>query len=77
MAEMKTRCDIYDELNSKRPQNKIGIINNTIISNFNLYLKTKNMVSGSSGNTWRSGIKHDASKVMELKESNGTYINGF
>jgi len=34
-------------------------------------------IDGKSIFTWRSGVKHDCSKVMELKPVNGHYINGF
>jgi hypothetical protein len=31
---------------------------------------------GTSGMKWRSGIKHDCSEVMELKEQDGALVNG-
>ncbi|MDC6350057.1 hypothetical protein PP178_00710 [Zeaxanthinibacter sp. PT1] len=33
-------------------------------------------IDGRSIFTWRSGVKHDCSKVMELKQVNGHYLNG-
>ena len=35
------------------------------------------IVDGKSIFTWRSGVKHDCSKVMEFERINGHYINGF
>ncbi|MDF1865713.1 MAG: hypothetical protein P1U70_12825 [Saprospiraceae bacterium] len=34
------------------------------------------VVDGKSIFTWRSGVKHDCSKVMELKKVDGSFING-
>ena len=34
------------------------------------------IVDGKSKFTWRSGVKHDCSKVMEFERVNGYYING-
>lgn len=34
------------------------------------------IVDGKSIFTWRSGVKHDCSKVMEFERVNGHYING-
>ena len=33
-------------------------------------------IDGKSSLTWRQGLKHDCSKVMELKRENGHFING-
>ena len=35
------------------------------------------IVDGLSIFTWRSGVKHDCSKVMELEQVNGHFVNGF
>ncbi|MAL21668.1 hypothetical protein [Xanthomarina sp.] len=34
------------------------------------------IVDGKSIFTWRSGVKHDCSKIMEFERENGHYING-
>lgn len=34
------------------------------------------IIDGQSVFTWRSGVKHDCSKVMELEQTNGHYMNG-
>lgn len=33
-------------------------------------------IDGKSIFTWRSGVKHDCSKVMEFEQKNGHYVNG-
>ncbi len=34
-------------------------------------------IDGKSFFTWRSGIKHDCSKIMEFEPSNGHFVNGY
>ena len=70
-------CEVYDDLSFKKPQSRIGIDKKTIIANIDLHQKTKKMVKGKSNMVWRSGIKHDASKVMELLLlDDGRLVNG-
>ena len=66
-------CDIYD-LYTEEKKKRIGLIGNKIISNIEIYHQYKD-IDGKSPLIWRSGLKHDCSKIMELKISNSTYIN--
>jgi len=60
----------------KKIEYKFGMKNNQLISNLDDYEQFRYM-DGLSNYTWRSGIKHDASKVMELSYQNDKLINGF
>jgi len=51
-----------------------GWVNNKFVSNIDLYLKSENM-DGKFPFVWRQGVKHDASKIMELENVNGHYVN--
>ena len=51
-----------------------GWVNNKFVANIDFYLKTKN-IDGRFPFVWRQGVKHDASKIMELESINGHYIN--
>lgn len=51
-----------------------GWVNNKFVANVDLYLKSEN-IDGKSPFIWRQGVKHDASKIMELENVNGHYIN--
>ena len=71
-------CEIYSTLNAKNLHSRIGIDHNDIIANIDLHKKTKSLAQGKSDNLWRSGVKHDASKIMELSlGNNGECVNGF
>jgi SAM-dependent methyltransferase len=68
-------CDVFDSLNKAVPSNKIGHSDGEFIASFELYKQWKHLRGNFS--YWRSGIKHDCSKVMELIKQNGKYRNGF
>ena len=51
-----------------------GWVNNKFVANIELYLKSKN-IDGKFPFVWRQGVKHDASKIMELENLNGHYLN--
>lgn len=69
------RCDVYSELFSNKISLSIGIRDNDLIADVNVYEKWSHL-NGEKYSHWRSGIKHDCAKVMELQENNGYYTNG-
>ena len=74
-----TNCRIFDSLNQKRPSNIIGYQDNLLVSNVAVFEQHKHLINkGKPRFIWRSGVKHDCSRVMELKEvQKGLYRNGF
>ncbi|MHA2335109.1 MAG: methyltransferase domain-containing protein [Candidatus Hodarchaeales archaeon] len=69
-------CQVFENMYSKEPIHEIGHVNRQMIANIPLYNKWQHL-QGKKYSTWRSGIKHDRSRVMELKKRNGVYYNGF
>ncbi|PAK50267.1 hypothetical protein [Priestia megaterium] len=69
-------CDVY---NLDDPNNKLrtyGWVNDKFVSDVEKY-KDSSTVDNVSPLIWRSGVKHDSSKIMELKVSNeDTLENG-
>ncbi len=45
------------------------------VYSINDYAKT-NSIEGKSQFVWRQGVKHDCSKILEIEEKDGYYING-
>jgi methylase of polypeptide subunit release factors len=74
--ENKTTARIFENLNAGNSVQVIGYKNNELIASIPLYEKWKHL-NGGSGIKWRSGIKHDCSKVMELSKVGDKYKNGF
>ncbi|RLD42435.1 MAG: hypothetical protein DRI89_07265 [Bacteroidetes bacterium] len=76
-------CSMNKELNltineydfySKKLIREYGWVNNKFVSNIELYIKSAN-IDGKFPFVWRQGVKHDASKIMELEIVNGQYLN--
>ncbi len=69
-------CRIYNGFSFKGFIQELGIIEGNLIANMFNYQKW-NHLQGDDTTNWRSGIKHDCSKVMELIQINGKYENGY
>jgi hypothetical protein len=73
-VENKT-CDVYKSIDDKVLSTVYGYYSSLIIKNINEF-KSHNYF-GKSDYTWRNGLKHDCSKVMELTIRNNKIYNGF
>ncbi|MFX0087383.1 MAG: methyltransferase domain-containing protein [Candidatus Hodarchaeota archaeon] len=69
-------CQIYHSLGLGNLIQKIGVVNGEIIANLNTYQKWSHL-QGESQYIWRSGIKHDCARVMELTKKGELFLNGF
>jgi hypothetical protein len=67
---------IYQNLSYDNKISNFGLLGKELIANIDNY-KKYNYVDGLSYYTWRSGVKHDSSQVMELIQKNGSFMNGF
>ena len=72
--EQNKTAGIYDNLNSESSAQKFGYRNKELIASLDLYEQWK-YLNGGSEMKWRSGIKHDCSKVMELSKDGNKYKN--
>lgn len=68
---------VYADLDFESTQKRIGLIDGDLVSDIDRYEAHRHLDGGSSIYTWRSGIKHDASKVMEFTNKDGRLINGY
>jgi len=66
---------IYSRLNLNSKVTEFGLIDGNLVSDVETYTKFREL-DGGSPYTWRSGIKHDASSVMEFSRCNGRFVNG-
>ncbi|MFI0398385.1 MAG: hypothetical protein ACH34X_04865 [Thiolinea sp.] len=69
-------CDIYDGLDSTTPSRVIGARDGIIVNDVLAYEQSKHLSGQDPRYIWRSGIKHDCSKVMELERINAEFKNG-
>jgi len=70
------RAQVYDQLSCAiRPTATVALEDGTLIADLDAYRATKHLAGGSPLR-WRSGIKHDCSKVMELELAGRQLKNG-
>lgn len=67
-------CRVYDNLDSELFQT-IGSRDNELVASLELFERWKHLRG--RNDKWRSGIKHDCSRVMELTKEGDKYRNGF
>ena len=63
---------IYSKLNLASRVTEFGWVDGNLVSDVEAYTKFREL-DGGSPYTWRSGIKHDASNVMEFSRCNGRF----
>lgn len=69
-------CEVYESLYSVKPSHVIGERDGFIVSDVNHYGKWRHIRGQDSRYIWRSGVKHDCSKIMELEPNGDGYKNG-
>jgi len=69
-------CALYNDFNSVQPSQSIGYHDGIVLSNVDYYQRWRHLNGHDKAYTWRSGIKHDCSKVMELEPEGEKYRNG-
>jgi hypothetical protein len=70
-------CDIFDSLDAKTSSRTIGFLDGKILSDVTAFNNYRNLLGPEDRYVWRSGIKHDCSKVMELTNTiSQGYQNG-
>jgi len=70
-------CEVYESLAATTPSWIIGERDGFIVSNVNHYQKWRHLRGQERRYIWRTGVKHDCAKVMELTPSRHNFINGF
>ena len=69
-------CSVYDSLLVSEASHTIGYHNGIIVTNVVAYERWQHLHKSDKNYTWRSGIKHDCAKVMELEPIGNAYRNG-
>ena len=75
-TESSSCCRVYHSLNDNSFDRTMGFEQDRVISNIDTYRALRAIDTGSPIR-WRSGIKHDCARVMEVMFQNGRYTNGF
>jgi hypothetical protein len=70
-------CAVYESLESITPDTWIGSRDGAMVRNLEKYDRWAHLAGQDARYVWRSGIKHDCSKAMELTNKEGVLVNGF
>ena len=74
-VEGDLKCNVYKSLESNEIVSVLCFSKNMLINNLIEFERYSGLI-GKSQYTWRNGIKHDNSKIMELEQINGKYVSG-
>jgi hypothetical protein len=69
-------CDVFADLNAETPTHSLGFLDGHIITDAAMFNQHRNLLGPDERYIWRSGVKHDCSKVMELAITTSGYQNG-
>lgn len=67
-------CSIFETIEDTNPSTVLGFNEHRLIANVEYYAKWRHL-QGESPYRWRSGIKHDCSKIMEFSQTEHGYKN--
>ena len=70
-----SKATVYRDLADERPESVFGYQDGMLLADIPAYQRWKHLCGEGKAN-WRSGVKHDCSRVMELIREGGKYRNG-
>jgi hypothetical protein len=69
------QATVYADLSFAQPLQTMGMVSGEMVSDVATYLELRDL-DGIEYRRWRSGVKHDVARVMELEPVAGGYRNG-
>ncbi len=69
-------CDVFGRLGDPAPSSALGFLDGQIITDVAAFNRQRQLLGRDARYVWRSGIKHDCAKVMELVPTCDGYLNG-
>jgi len=75
VPDLSPSAGVYSDLTFDQKLNTFGLIGRELVADVDEYNRLRD-IDGLSYYTWRSGVKHDAVSVMELKKEGSTLVNG-
>jgi len=72
----RSTCDVFSDFSGGQPIQQFGFRDGRLIADTDLYQKWHHLRAASPVR-WRSGIKHDCAKVMELRRQGNRFTNGW
>ena len=66
---------VFADLDAAEPSSRLGVVDGRMVADLDAYTRSAHL-DGSSPLPWRQGVKHDCSKVMELRITPHGLVNG-
>lgn len=74
-GRQKARWPIYNSIDATRPASSMEVVDGVLVADADGIARTAHL-AGNSDPEWRSGLKHDCSRVMELTWVGSGWVNG-
>ena len=68
-------AQVWPSLDASTPTSSFGYRDGVMVADVQAYARTRRWAGGCRFR-WRSGVKHDCSRVMELRAKNAGFVNG-
>jgi methylase of polypeptide subunit release factors len=75
-AEAAKEASIFHSFDSCTPDHILGFSDGELIADIREYQSSRHILGTENHYRWRSGVKHDCSRVMELRVEGSTLVNG-
>jgi hypothetical protein len=66
---------VYATLDAPEPESSLGVVDGVLVADAARFVRTRHL-AGNCEPEWRSGVKHDCARVMELTRAGGEWRNG-
>jgi hypothetical protein len=67
-------CEVFAAPDAEAPVTRFGLVDGILVSDADGFQRGRELI-GDAQPRWRSGLKHDASAVLELQQFNGIFRN--
>lgn len=74
-AQRERVWPVHADLASPDAESAIGVVDGALVADSARFARTRHL-AGDSDPEWRSGVKHDCARVMELKRTGAGLLNG-
>jgi hypothetical protein len=75
MGDAEATATVYPKISFENPGRTFGLFSGELVSDIDAYRRLRD-VDGLEYRRWRSGVKHDAAKIMEFRRKEDEYMNG-
>jgi hypothetical protein len=76
VGSAESTATVYGGLSFAEPLHTFGLFAGELVSDIDAYQALREL-DGIEYRKWRSGVKHDAARIMEFTRENGFLVNGF